>query len=100
MPKKVISLSLSILFLLFVTAPAIIVLVDDSIDVSVFYTASEEEEKGGEKNKEKELVWFELQKTDVAFNTFKANNDLVYFYKKYARPHLNLISPPPEVNIL
>ena len=44
MTRSFISLLLSTIFLVFLAAPTIIVVVDNSIDVSIFYASSEEEE--------------------------------------------------------
>ncbi|MGB5419525.1 hypothetical protein [Algibacter sp.] len=100
MSRTFVSILLSSLFLLFLTAPTIILMIDDSADVSFFYASSEEEEKGSEKNKEKELLFFDLDNTDLDFSTTDVENNLEYFYKNYPKPHLNLISPPPDSYIL
>jgi hypothetical protein len=100
MSRNVISILLSLLFLLFLTAPTVVLLIDDSIDVSSFYASSEEEEKGSEKNKEKELVFSDLDLSDLGITTPEVENNLGYFFKKYPKPHLNLIFPPPEFYIL
>jgi hypothetical protein len=86
--------------LLFLTAPTVVLLIDDSIDVSSFYASSEEEEKGSEKNKEKELVFSDLDVSELGVTTLEVENNLGYFFKKYPKPHLNLIFPPPEFYIL
>lgn len=100
MSRRIVSILLSSLFLLFLTAPTIIVMIDDSVDVSFFYATSEEEEKGSEKNKEKELLFFDLNNTELDFASTDVENNLEYFFKNYPKPHLNLISPPPEFYIL
>ncbi|WP_136482162.1 hypothetical protein [Cognatitamlana onchidii] len=100
MSKHIVSIFLSALFLVFVSAPTVIMMVDDSVDVSVFYTSSEEEEKGQEKNKDKELLLYDFSKYLSEFDLNETDNSLVYFFKKYPKPHLNLISPPPELIIL
>lgn len=100
MSRSIVSILLSSLFLLFLTAPTIILMVDDSVDVSFFYASSEEEEKGSEKNKELELLFFELNSTDLDFASSEVENNLGYYFKNYPKPHLNLISPPPELHIL
>ena len=58
MSKKIVSIFLSVIFLLFIVTPTIIVLVDDTIDVSIAFSASEEEEKGNEKNLYIEVLYF------------------------------------------
>ena len=100
MSRRIVSILLSSLFLLFLTAPTIILTIDDSVDVSFFYASSEEEEKGSEKNKEMELLFFELNNTDLDLTYSEVENNLAYYFKNYPKPHLNLISPPPEFHIL
>lgn len=95
MGKKTIAILFSVLFLAFITAPTIIIAVDNSVDVSVFYSVAEEEN--------------ENLKLPFPDNGFNGLEDLVileskensrYYFKNYPKPHLNLISPPPELNIL
>jgi len=83
-----------------ITAPAILMVIDDSIDVSLFYDVSEEEEeKGNEKNKELDILVVNLNSEFEDSSSSKIQKNLGYCYKKYPKPHLNLISPPPEHNI-
>ena len=99
MSKSILSILLSSLFLLFLIAPTAILILDDTADVSFFYASSEEEEtgnEGSEKNKEVELLSFELLSTDIEFIPSEVENNLFYFFKNYSKPHLNLISPPPD----
>ncbi|WP_034042603.1 hypothetical protein [Wocania ichthyoenteri] len=94
MSKKRVSIFFSVIFLLFIAAPTVILMVDDTIDVSIIFSTSEEEEKGFK-------IAFSNEKaneSDLAL-TFTENN-LGYFFKNYPKPHLNLIFPPPEQNIL
>ena len=100
MTRSIVSLLLSTIFLVFLAAPTILVAVDNSIDVSIFYASSEEEEKGSEKNKDKEILFFEFDISESDFNLNETNNCLGYYFKNYPKPHLNLISPPPELGIL
>ncbi|WP_298237668.1 hypothetical protein [uncultured Algibacter sp.] len=100
MTRNFISLLLSTIFLVFLVAPTVLVAVDDSIDVSIFYASSEEEEKGSEKNKDKEILFFEFNISEPDFDLNETNNSLGYYFKNYPKPHLNLISPPPELSIL
>lgn len=98
MSRSIVSIILSSLFLLFLTAPTVILLIDDTADVSIFFTSNEEEEKKGqEKDKEKELFY---QYAFLAVSDFFLNErelNLEYFFKNYPKPHLNLISPPPDL---
>lgn len=85
----------------FILAPTVILLVDDRIDVSCFYaSAGEEEDKGLEKNKNLELMFLEPSLNEDDYSSSKIKNNTRYFFKKYQKPHLNLISPPPEFRIL
>lgn len=74
------------------TAPTVILSLDDSKDVSVFYSITEEEES--EKLK---LVIEEKASNndDIPVNENQSEID-GYTSKVYAKPHLNLVSPPPE----
>lgn len=99
MSKKGLSVLFSVIFLLFIAAPTIITIVDDSIDVSIFYTSSEEEEKGLEKSKDTEVLFLKNIDNDFIFDSKKVVNKIGYYSKNYPKPHLNLISPPPELHI-
>lgn len=96
MSNKIVTIFLTTLFVLFIAAPTIIVMVDDTIDVSFAFSTSEEEEKGNEKNIDIEMLFYSenTNEIDLVFSSNK--NSLGYFFKNYQRPHLNLISPPPE----
>ena len=86
------------IFLVFLIVPKVIALVDDSIDISVFYTFGEEE--GSEKDKELELLFFELNNPDLDFMSSEVENNTEYYFKNYPTPHLNLVFPPPQFHIL
>ncbi|MFI0428732.1 hypothetical protein [Mariniflexile sp. HMF6888] len=81
-----------------IVAPSVIVVLDDSIDTSIFYSITEEEENGKTKNL---ISPFSLQNNDF-LTDFKLKSHLFfcYHFKNYSKPHLNLISPPPEHIIL
>ena len=96
MSKRIVSILLSTMFLLFIAAPTIITMVDDTIDVSVIFSASEEEEKGNEKNIDVEVLFSNEAANDSDLVYITIENNLEYYFKKYPKPHLNLISPPPD----
>ena len=100
MSKKIVSIFLSVIFLLFIVTPTIIVMVDDTIDVSIALAASEEEEKGNEKNLDIEVLFSNLKTNESDLVFAISENNLGYYFKNYPKPHLNLISPPPEHYIL
>ena len=101
MYRSVVSIILSTTFMVFLVAPTVIMIIDDSADVSVFYTANEEEEKKGqEKDKDKELLLYDFLNAASDFDLNETENNLEYFFKKYPKPHLNLIIPPPDSFII
>ncbi|WP_372935517.1 hypothetical protein [Seonamhaeicola sp.] len=81
-------------------APSIIVLVDDSVDISTYYTISEEEEKTNKASADKNVFFSELSDDVVEIVSNNSKNYSGYYFKKYQKPHLNLISPPPDFYIL
>jgi hypothetical protein len=91
MHKNTIAIFFSLLLLALVSAPSIIIAFDDSVDISVFYSVAEEEETC--KIKLPSLTNINDSEYLLAFN--KAE-DILYYFKNYPIPHLNLISPPPE----
>ncbi|MEP1487822.1 MAG: hypothetical protein ABJK28_05305 [Algibacter sp.] len=102
MSRNIISILMSSLFLVLIATPTIVTFIDDSIDVSFFYDSGEEEEgnEKSEKNKEKEVLLFEFSFLESDFTDYETENNLEFFFKKYSKPHLNLISPPPQLHIL
>ena len=98
MYKKTIAIFFTILFVGIIITPTVIVALDDSIDTSVFYSLNEEEENGKTKNI---ISPYSLQQ-QVAITDYlsKTNKQFSYQFKNYPKPHLNLISPPPESYIL
>jgi len=100
MSKKIVSIFLSVIFLLFIVTPTIIIMVDDTIDISMAFSTSEEEEQENEKTLDIEVLFSNLKtnESDLVFTV--SENNLGYYFKNYPKPHLNLISPPPEQHIL
>ena len=100
MKRNIISIIFSSMFLLFLIAPTVILIIDNSADVSCFYISSEEgEDKGLEKNKDKELIVHDVLNTASLSDSKKIENHSAYFFKNYPKPHLNLRSPPPDFYI-
>ncbi|WCO01881.1 hypothetical protein [Psychroserpens ponticola] len=91
MQRKTIAILFSILFVALITAPSIIIAMDDSFDVSIFYSITEEEEK-------ESLKIFPTKEHSEAESLFasNSNDNLGYFFKNYLNPHFNIISPPPD----
>ncbi|APY01434.1 hypothetical protein BWR22_01580 [Lacinutrix venerupis] len=80
------------LFMAIITAPSIIMVVDDSLDISVFYSLSEEEEE----TTHLKIVFPKNDNTESLFSDLYNIDELDYFFKKYAKPHLSFTSPPPD----
>tara|TARA_R110000868_G_scaffold238647_5_gene493142 strand:+ start:1450 stop:1746 length:297 start_codon:yes stop_codon:yes gene_type:complete len=97
MHRNTVSIILSMIFLVFLVAPTVIAIVDDSIDISVFYITSEEEEKGAEKNKNSEVLFLKGDTSESFLVSKKIKHNTGYYFKNYQKPHLNLISPPPDL---
>ncbi|KAB1068086.1 hypothetical protein F6U93_08090 [Tamlana haliotis] len=96
MSRHFVSIILSMIFLAFIAAPTILKMVDDTIDISFFYSFAEEEENGTPKNVNKEIVV--LSDLNHESNFFLSNHENItgYVFKTYTIPHRNLVSPPPD----
>jgi len=99
MLRQIISLSFTLLFVLFLTVPSVIVMLDDSVDISIIYASPEEEEKGNEKNQDIEVFTTQSNDDEIDYTALELESNSRYYFKKYPKPHLNLISPPPEQHI-
>ncbi|ALJ05306.1 hypothetical protein APS56_09295 [Pseudalgibacter alginicilyticus] len=102
MLRNIVSNLLTIIFLLFIAGPTILVMVDNTIDVSIYYTASsaEEEENSTPKVKKVNDLFSETNTIETEMFSNEDENNLEYFFKNYPKPHLNLISPPPDFHII
>jgi hypothetical protein len=98
MSKKIISICFSVIFLLFLVAPTILEIVDDSFDTSILFSDIDKE-KEHEKQLEIEIYLSKVKFKNSYFIFITIENNLLYFYKKYAKPELNIISPPPELSL-
>lgn len=96
MNKSILAIFFSFVFLSLVTAPTILMAIDESIDISFIYDVSEEEEKGKESNKEFEKFVVDAETEIEGFITSNNKEHLGFVFKTYQKPHLNLIFPPPE----
>jgi hypothetical protein len=98
MYKRTVATFFTILFMGLITAPSVIIVLDDSFDTSIFYSITEEEENGKSK---KIMSALSLQANDILTDfTLKNHQFFSFRFKTYPKPHLNLISPPPELYIL
>ena len=83
-------------FMFIISAPTIIVSMDNSFDTTIFLDVNEEEEKDGVK------LLFEITSQDIEyFDLDVLNSDRdEYTFKKYSKPHINLIFPPPDYSLI
>ncbi|WP_274476407.1 hypothetical protein [Mangrovimonas aestuarii] len=97
MPRTTISIFFSILFVLFVSAPTVISVIEKSFDVSVFFSMNEEENNENEVSKKLELKMFELTDTAQLSQLERSvKNEIVFYLKPYALLSADNTSPPPE----
>lgn len=96
MYKNYLAIILTVLFTVIITAPTIAIAIDDSVDVSILLGCAEEEEKESEKTKTFELIFSDFKNDTFCFVKAIDRSSLSYKFKTYSKPHLHLISPPPE----
>ena len=97
MKQKLSAVFFLLIFTSLISAPTVLMVIDDSIDISCFYTINEEEEeKGHEIIKEGKMFYNESVNISDYIKGINELKEYVYFFKSYPKPHLNLISPPPE----
>ncbi|WP_375237764.1 hypothetical protein [Aurantibacter sp.] len=94
--KRLLSISFILLFIATISLPSIVLLIDDSIDITLLLDISEEEEEN-EKNKELEIFQVNIEKSKIFHQNKKLKNKTNYVFKTYPTPYLNLIFPPPEL---
>jgi len=97
MSKKGFSILFSVVFLLFIVAPTILVMVDDSVDVSIVFSNSGEDEK---ENLDIEVLFSVIRTNTYGLAFTFLDTSLEYIDKRYTKPHLNIISPPPDTHII
>ena len=85
------------IFMSLIVAPSIIAAIDDSIDTSIVYSLTEEEEH----SKTKIVITLTSHHPETVSDfTLNPYEFFSYQFKSYAKPHLNLLSPPPDQIIL
>ena len=84
-----------------IVSPTVIIAIDDTVDISMFYGVAEEnEEKGKEKNIEIESIFYESTEKEPSLYFNQKENMAFYMFKNYPKPHLNLVFPPPDFLLL
>ncbi len=94
MKKRGISLVFSTLFFLFIGLPTILTMVDNTIDISLIMSTPDDEES--EKNLEFKVIFPQMKSNNSGTFLSCLKTNLLYFSKKYGKPYLDIISPPPD----
>ena len=74
-------------------------MVDDSVDVSIVFSTSEKEEKENKENLDIEVLFSMIKINNYGLVFTFSENRLEYVDKKYTKPQLKRISPPPEFHL-
>ena len=97
MRKSIIAIFFSTFFMCLLIAPSVIITIDSSIDVSMFFNLSEEEEeKESEKNKEFEIALSEMVGSDLVLLSKNGIENSIHDKFWNSKPYLKLDSPPPK----
>ncbi|MFL0353272.1 hypothetical protein [Xanthomarina sp. GH4-25] len=97
MNKTTISIFFTCLFMLFITAPLVINVIDKSIDISIFYSINEEENSQNEVSKKLDVNLFTNNPNlDVLLESTKRNR-YNYYRENYKTLALDNFYPPPEL---
>lgn len=100
MLRKGIALLLLSTFIMSVTIPTIVSLLDNNSDISIFNNINEEENKEKETSKDAETKIIEIQGSDISLYGLELSDSTRFYLKNYAKPYLNLRLPPPEYHFL
>ena len=95
MKKRGISLVFSILFLLFIGLPTILTMVDNSIDISLIISTTTDDEES-EKNLDFQVMFSNVKSNNSGIALSYSKISLLHCNKKYGKPYLDIISPPPD----
>jgi hypothetical protein len=99
MNKNSIAIFFTVIFMAMCSAPSIIAAIEDSIDISIILSLNEHEEKEGNEIKDIEVLVSEINNLNSEFDSSENRNNSGYYFNDYSKPHLNLISPPPQLHI-
>lgn len=99
MNKNSIAIFFTVIFMAMCSAPSIIAAIEDSIDISIILSLNEQKEKEGNEIKDIEVLVSEINNLNSEFDSSENRNNSGYYFNDYSKPHLNLISPPPQLHI-
>jgi len=96
MKKRIIASFFSLVFTLLITAPTVISVLENSFDVSVFFSVAEEESKEKDSNKTIELIVLETKNEVSSLFFFEDTKITSYYSKNYNPFKVESNLPPPE----
>lgn len=96
MSKRLVSNFFLFIFTVFIAAPTVISIVEQTYDVSIFFSVTEEENKVNETVKLFEVKLNDADKFHFAFLDFEKEKTYASYLKTYAASTIECISPPPE----
>ncbi len=97
MSNNIISTLLAIFLTVVVVSPMLVTVADNTVEVGLFENSEEEKETRGEHKVEVEKLLTSHAHKIISSEVDASSLTLGYFFKSYPIPHLNLISPPPEL---
>ncbi len=100
MLKKGIAFFLLSIFIMSASIPTIISFVDTNTDISFLIDVNEEENKEKELSKDSETKIVHINSTRLSYYNLELSDLTIFYLRNYARPYLNLVSPPPEQHIV
>ncbi len=100
MLRKGIALFLLSIFMLSVTVPTVVSLLDGNTDITFLIDVNEEESKEKESSKDSETKIVHISTSNLSLYGLELSDLRSFYLKNYSKPYLNLLSPPPEVIIL
>lgn len=83
-----------------VIVPTVVSLMDGNSEIAFLIDSSEEEGKEKEPTIDAETKIVHLSSANLSLYGLELSDLRGFYLKKYAKPYLNLLSPPPEVNIV
>ncbi|HLT54084.1 MAG TPA: hypothetical protein VKZ97_09340 [Flavobacteriaceae bacterium] len=101
MPKIRIAIFFTVIFTLFIMAPTVISVIEDSYDTSIFFSANEEENQNqSEVLKINEAKFLNEYLVSEFFWHYTEKSQFNFYLKHYTPHTLECVSPPPEQHIL
>ena len=100
MIRKSIAVFLLSIFILSIAVPTVVSLIDENVDMTYLIDVNEEESKEKEASKDAEPKIIEINQTNISLYGLALSDRTRFYLRNYSRPYLNLLSPPPERNIL